>query len=530
MRCGSIFGLRFSAAGVARLLGEDPSAVEASLEAAVQAELLRETLDRWEPKKRGYVFAHGVLQEAAYAQLDSNELKAAHREAGTWLAEQRGADPSVIAWHFERGSDERLAIPWFVAAARAALVGGEPSRALRLADEAIRCTGDPNDVADAELLRAEAQLALGDTLEGLRAAEATLSRANAGSPIWLRAASIVVTCAGQRGDNDRVASTGNALVAIEPEAGAEGAWVLGLCQVATQLFAAGRHSEAESFGAAAARRGCDRPEAQAGIATIRSTQAIRELDLEQALEFLSDAARLHAIAGNLRASVLMRVHRASTLVFAGDCDAASLELDAAESLSRRTGADYYLRWARYSRGKILAIIGDPWAAKAHLESVRRDLAGNPRIVAGTHIYAALAALRAGDGDWAEDESRRARSAHGSVPVRAVAQAALARAHVLQRRAPEALECASEAKALLEGLGAIEENENVVHLALPEALDACGRPADALVHAEAALKRLFSIAAKFANPSRRAAFLHNHETHVAIVRLAHRLGLAVPALD
>jgi len=102
--------------------------------------------------------------------------------------------------------------------------------------------------------------------------------------------------------------------------------------------------------------------------------------------------------------------------------------------------------------------------------------------------------------------------------------------VLQRRAAEALECASEAKALLDGLGAIEENENVVHLALPEALEACGRPAEALAHAEAALNRLFSMMAKFRTPSRRAAFLHNHETHGAIARLAHRLGLAVPALD
>ena len=392
------------------MLGQSTAAVEADLEPAVIADIVRETHDRSE-RRTNYLFNHAVLREAAYAELTSNEHTAAHRAAGSWLAEQPGADPSVIAWHFERGSDQRLALPWFVAAARAALVGGEPARAQQLADEAMTGAVDSSDVVAIELLRADALVALGNTGEGLRAAEAALSQARTGSLPWLRAASLVVNCAGQRGDNDTVERSAKSVCALEPEADAEAEWVRCLCQAATQLFAAGKFPEAQVFGTAAIRRGSDRPEAQARLAHLRAALAIREQQLEQGIECLAAAARFHALAGNLRASALMRVLRS---VHARLCGRPR-DRGTRPGCRGKSRAAYRCRLlppmgGLHARGN-LALTGDPWAAKAHLESVRRELPDNPRIIAGTHIYAALAALRCGDGQWAEDESRRALDAH-----------------------------------------------------------------------------------------------------------------------
>jgi hypothetical protein len=172
--------------------------------------------------------------------------------------------------------------------------------------------------------------------------------------------------------------------------------------------------------------------------------------------------------------------------------------------------------------------GDPWMARDHLSSVREELQGSPRIVAGTHIFAALAALRIKDAGWAASEARQAVSTHQSGSVQAVGRALLARSKVLQGLPAEALQHATEAKSLLDSAGGIEENESVIRLALPEALEAGQRLDEARPLAEAAVQRLFAIAAKFSSSQRREAYLNADDSHVATLRLAHRLG--IPVLD
>jgi hypothetical protein len=161
--------------------------------------------------------------------------------------------------------------------------------------------------------------------------------------------------------------------------------------------------------------------------------------------------------------------------------------------------------------------------------VRHDLAGNPRIVSGAHIYAALAALRAGDHAWAEAEARAGLAAHTAPATRAACLAALARALVMANRAAEALDAATEASAIVAKLGRLEENENLVHLSAIETAFAAGHVDAARVAAERALACLAAVAQKLSTPARREAFMHGIDTHEQTLRIAFRLGLTLPAL-
>jgi hypothetical protein len=63
-----------------------------------------------------------------------------------------------VAWHFELANEAALALPWFAAAIRAALVGGEPTRALDLANQALKATSAAEQTATISVLRAEAAM------------------------------------------------------------------------------------------------------------------------------------------------------------------------------------------------------------------------------------------------------------------------------------------------------------------------------------------------------------------------------------
>jgi eukaryotic-like serine/threonine-protein kinase len=215
--------------------------------------------------------------------------------------------------------------------------------------------------------------------------------------------------------------------------------------------------------------------------------------------------------------------KASYHVFIGDFEGAESETAIATSIARRTGADYLADWASYVQGKVLALSGEPAVARDHLERVRASLAKSPRIVAGTHVYLGLAALRAGDFAWAEIEARAGLAAHSAPATRAVALAVLARALVGLSRSKEAREAAEGAMETLRTAGGIEENESVIHLALAEALHADGADAEARRVVEVACQRLSRIASHLGSAARRERFLEGIESHARTSRLAEALG-------
>jgi hypothetical protein len=521
LRAGSVFGAHFSSNGLCALLGGEARR-DAIHRALAEAEEQRFVVSE---DGGGWSFRHGLVQEAAYETLTDPERSAAHAAVGRWLAEQAGIIPSLVAWHFERAAEREDAFRWYEAAARAALQGRDLERVFLLCDHALACQPQSEPRARIALMRAEAALMNADTAEGTRAATQAMETARPGSTTWTGAAGILITSAGQTGDNAGVARLAEIVKAQPAEDDALAQWVIGLARAATQLMSAGNPTTSRALLAVAERSETKDPIALAWIERLRAAHCVLEHDYDRAIAMQTEAARLAAAAGDVRNACLCRVLLASVHIFAGDFEGASAELDVAEPMARRTGAEYFARWASYARGKILALAGEPAVAREHLDRVRRELAGNPRIVAGTHVYAALAALRARDGGWAETEARAAMAAHDAPAIRGAALAALARALIQVGRAPEARRAAEDASGVLRTMGSIEENEGVIHLAAVEALLANGLEADARSAAQVALDRLAHIAGKLSSPARRERYLHGIEVHAETLRLALQLGIS-----
>lgn len=524
LRAASVLGTQFSAGAVAHLLGGAAHCADLKtrLDAAIVARLIT-PVSRGED---GFQFSHGLVQEAAYALLRDEDRKSAHAAAADWWSQRAGSDPSLVAWHFDRAGARDRALAWYDAAARAALAGADLARALELTAKALECEPSGQALASVLLMRAEAAWAGGDTAGGKSAAQQALEVARPGSLLWLNAAGTLITSAGQRGDNDAVATLVNAVLAQPCEPGALGGFVVSLCRAATQLVTAGQRELAEAIRAHVQNAKPDDPQAQAWLAYLHVPFHVFDLDYERAVRAGGESARLHAVAGDARMSAYVRNFKAGCQIFAGDFVGALEELDVVDAVARRAGADLVARWARYTRAKVACFSGDPGAARVLLQRVHSELKGNPRIIAGAHVHGAIAALRAGDAAWAEQEAGAARAVHSLPGISAAALAAQALARVLAGRSAEALTAAREASAIVASSGPMSENEALVHLALPEALAAHGEQDEARQTAEGAAQRLLGIAAKLSERSAREAYLYGIHTHARTMQLASRLGLHV----
>jgi tetratricopeptide (TPR) repeat protein len=526
LRAGSVFGMRFRPTGIAALLGgsERDDFVRAALDVA----LAEHFVTAIEPSDADaqWSFASALTQEAAYDTLPPAERRAAHAAAGGWLEARSGEDSSIIAWHFERGEAPARALPHYVASARAALRGRELERAMALTQSALECAPAGSELASVLVLRAEAALAQGNVDECKQASLRGMDAASRGSLAWLTAAGLLITSAGQRGDNDELVRYAERVRDQPPEPEAVGAHTVCLCRAASQVYALGRFPLARELVRRAEHGAGKDLLGRAWVHRVRAGLHLVDDEYDLGIDSYRDAVQMHAAAGDLRGACQARILKASFHVFAGDFEDGETELDVAEGMARRSGADYFVWWASYTRGKILALAAEPVRAREQLERVRSALATSPRIVAGTHIYLALAALRAADFLWAETEARGGLRAHAAPSTQAQAYAVLARALVGLGRPSAALEAAEQATEILASVGRVEENESVIHLARIEALLQCGREQDARSCAQVAIDRLVRIAKGLRTPSRRQGFFERVESHGTTMRFAHELGVRV----
>jgi tetratricopeptide (TPR) repeat protein len=523
LRAGSVFGMQFSADGVGALLGHDHRLEEVSRGLGI-AEKGQFVVLHSRGDFLSASFVSGLVQEAIYGSLGDDERPVVHGSVARWLETRPFIEPSLIAWHFERSSERHHAFRWYKAAARAALAGRDVEGAQQLVDQALACNPTGEDLARAMALRAEAAFLTGDTSLGKEAATAAMTAARPGSAGWVRAVGILITSMGQRGDNVELAKLAELVRAQPPESDAVDQRVICLCRAATQLFSAGERTIPRGILSECEAEAPVDLLAKAWIRRGLTAFHVADHNYDAATALMTDIIRLHSAAGDVRGSCQARILLASIHMFAGDFEAAGSELDVAEAIALRTGADYFAKWAAYTRGKVLAQLGAPEAARAHLAGVRRTLAGNPRIISGTHIYSAIAALRVGEAAWAEEEARAALAAHTAPATKAAALGTLARALVMAGRPQEALCAGQEALSILRDLASMEEHESEVHLGISEALSACGRHEEARHAARRASERLAMIAEKLANPVKRQNYLERIDTHARTLRLAMSLGV------
>ncbi|HUH01465.1 MAG TPA: protein kinase, partial [Kofleriaceae bacterium] len=119
LRAASIYGRRFSAAGIAALLDD---AAEADITGWLDT-LAREEL----VEKRGpdYAFRHDLTREAAYGALTDDDRQTGHRLAGHFLQQAGETDPVVLAEHFAGGGAFDQAVDYFERAAEQALAADD---------------------------------------------------------------------------------------------------------------------------------------------------------------------------------------------------------------------------------------------------------------------------------------------------------------------------------------------------------------------------------------------------------------------
>ena len=148
----SILGQTFGFDDVQALRDRQEVEVEAALEAAQSAGLIRETgADR-------YTFQHTVVQQAIYAELPGRRRQRYHRVAGELLTKlperERNRRAAELAWHFTQGGVPEEALPYALAAgdsAEAVFAHAEAEQHYRSALELSRELGERAREAEALL-------------------------------------------------------------------------------------------------------------------------------------------------------------------------------------------------------------------------------------------------------------------------------------------------------------------------------------------------------------------------------------------
>ncbi|HEX6817621.1 MAG TPA: AAA family ATPase [Ktedonobacterales bacterium] len=146
----SVLGQIFSFEDVQALRDRAEVEVEAALEAAQAAGLIRETgADR-------YTFQHGLIQQALYAELPGRRRQRYHRVAGEVLSRlperERKRRAAELEWHFVEGGVPEEALPYALMAgdqAEAVFAHAEAEQHYRSALELARELGERGREAEA---------------------------------------------------------------------------------------------------------------------------------------------------------------------------------------------------------------------------------------------------------------------------------------------------------------------------------------------------------------------------------------------
>ena len=391
-RAAALAGNHPEAALVASLLGEaDVSVVVAGLGALRSAGLLNA--------------AGAFPSEAARAAVLDALTPADRQRAARHLAElfaQRGRHADQAAALRVLGEQTEAARA-LLRASRAALAGGEEAEAESLLDEAaglseMPARGETDLWAEIDLRRAELAYWRGAVpLAAQRAGEA-LGALIPGTALHFEAVGLSLTAAGQLGDEATVQAQLHGL--LDTLGPADGPRTIALCRALTQLST---HSPAaaQSLGAALPPlSACRDPEVRAWLARARASLA-SPMRFDEAIEAWIVAHRAHLEAGDPRAAAQVRLYLGSFYAWSGAWEAGLQAVGDALHIAARLGADYLHLWGRYVEGKLWVETAPPARARLALEAVAQQAASSPRIAAGAHLYAALAALREGRPDLAQ---------------------------------------------------------------------------------------------------------------------------------
>ncbi|WP_437575188.1 serine/threonine-protein kinase [Sorangium sp. So ce887] len=139
LRAASVFGETFWKQGALALLGDARGSTLAVdwLPWMLQRELLERREQSRFSDQEEYAFRHALIRDGCYAMLPEHDRALGHRLAAEWLLQAGEHDAKVLAEHFERGGESRLAVEFYLHAAEQALAGSDSVAASALAERGL---------------------------------------------------------------------------------------------------------------------------------------------------------------------------------------------------------------------------------------------------------------------------------------------------------------------------------------------------------------------------------------------------------
>ncbi|MBX3229215.1 MAG: AAA family ATPase [Labilithrix sp.] len=174
LRAAAVFGERAWLDGIALLAGRAASEIELAVASLVEKEWLVPLEASRFAGEREVRFRHGLLRDAAYAALTSEDRKVGHRLAAEWLRAAGERDALSLAEHYERSETPAAAIPHFVVAAREASMANDLDAALLCAARGIALGATGSDLHRLLLAEGSALSWRGKVREGWRSFDRAL--------------------------------------------------------------------------------------------------------------------------------------------------------------------------------------------------------------------------------------------------------------------------------------------------------------------------------------------------------------------
>ena len=572
LRAASVFGDRFSRAGVRALLGgAEGGEIESGGELGECLDRLvtREILARASTPEAGRAaevvaeevlsFGHGIVREAAYATLTPEDRVLGHRLAGRHLEAVPFCDPMVVAEHLRRGCEPGRAVRWYDRAATHALAANQLTAAIQRADLGLEALleaqadsggagraaqGDREPSSEAALgpsgtepataaagalllILAEARVWRGEHQRGAESARAALASLAPGGRPWLRALTQVIIAAGKQGKPEEVegAVTEATAAPIGPED--RDALLSCLGFGAMFLMFGGRFAAAEPLLALVddlAGDGTDvEPQALALVHQARAVQASAKGDLGACLDDLEASLAAFEKAGDLRNASTARANLGFVYAELGDAAGAERQLREALGAAERMGLDDVAACVLHNLGRVVGLGGDlPEAERIERRAMEHlEKQGEARLLGLARVYLAEILTATGRPAEAVSEAERAVEALGvaAPALQARALATLAQARGAGGAIPEALADARKAQAALDALGGLEEGEAEIRLCHAECLAAAGAASEARAAIVAARMRLEERAGRIASDDWRRRFLHDVPANARTLQLA-----------
>ena len=515
LRAASVFGEVFWSSGLAEMLsdGSDVASIDRWLLALVDEEILE---PRRESRFRGeteYTFRHALLREATYATLIPIDRTVAHLAAARWLERAGETDPIMLAEHLRLGGEPERAAPLFRRAAQQAFDGNDLDTAMERAQKGIACGAQGDELGLLRVLQSEVYALRCENTRAERCGTEVLTQMPRGSAPWLWAAAMTFILRVQLGEVPRARELVYELAEAEPAQGAEIPFIRAASLVSALLSHVGLHAVSRSLLARA-----DRIEVPSGPplfvadglrCLIRANMAAFEADAwawkRAAEEGRASFARVH---GHLAVAIL-GMHRGAALLGLGQMEDAARELADATAGSERFGVPLFAGISRFYEALAAARLGD--TAKGHALA---ELAATSFQRQGLPIYCgmgrtAVAHVLALSGDLEGAERAASEAERMMVPtpgLRCWSLAVLGAARLARGMVEPALAILEPAHATLVSLGSIPEGEALLRLTYADALEACGRLAEAAQVRREARTRLLARAARIEDEAIRAIFL------------------------